>query len=275
MTASSASRPSSAKATAQPSFIMRPGVPCPDWSVVTSPVVKDAVLAMFESEHILNRWSGYSPAEDRVRAALLGLYAEQGRAPTIDVLAARARLDTAEARGQLAELRQRDLVVLSRDGERIIGAYPFTDRDTGQRVKLDGRTANAMCAVDALGVGAMLRRDIQIDSRCHRSGTAIRITTRDRGRAIAVARPETTVVWLSLRYEGGSAAHSLCTVTVFFATDDHLEAWHKDQPADMRGVRLSLAEALEAGRAIFGPSLAGIDARTGSAQRLDALSVGG
>jgi mercuric reductase len=274
MTASSASRPSSAKATALPSFIMRPGVSCPDWSVVTSPVVKDALLAMFESEHILNRWSGYSPAEDR-RAALLGLYAEQGRAPTIDALAARARLDTAEARGQLAELRQRDLVVLSRDRERIIGAYPFTDRDTGQRVKLDGRTVNAMCAVDALGVGAMLGRDVQIDSRCHRSGSAIRITTRDCGRAIAVAHPETTVVWLSLRYEGGSAAYSLCTVTVFFATDDHLEAWHKDQPADMRGLRLSLGEALEAGRAIFGPSLAGIDACTGSAQRLDALSVGG
>ena len=43
-----------------PSFTMRPGVSCPDWSVVQSPVVKDALLAMFEPEHILSRWSGYA-----------------------------------------------------------------------------------------------------------------------------------------------------------------------------------------------------------------------
>jgi mercuric reductase len=245
--------------TSLPSFVMRPGVTCPDLSAVTSPVVKDALLAMFEPEHILSRWSGYSPEEDHARTALLRLYAEQGRAPTIDALATRVGLDANEVQPLLVNLRRRDLIVLSRDGERIIGAYPFTDRDTGHRVKIDGRRANAMCAIDALGVGAMLGRDIEINSRCYRSGTAIRITTSDRGRALAVARPETTVVWQGLRYDGGSAALSLCTITAFFSTDDELEAWRKEQRADERGVRLSLTEALEAGRAIFEPSLAGIE----------------
>jgi mercuric reductase len=249
----------SASATSLPSFVMRPGVTCPDWSAVTSPVVKDALLAMFEPEHILSRRSGYSPAEDRVRSGLLRLYAEQGRAPTIDALAARAGLAANEVRPLLANLQQRDLVIFSRDGERIIGAYPFTDRDTGHRVKIDGRRVNAMCAVDALGVGAMLGRDILIDSRCYRSGTAIRTSTSDRGRALAVVRPETTVAWQGLRYDGGSAAFSLCTVTTFFSTDDELDAWRKEQRADDPGVRLSLTEALEAGRAIFEPSLAGVE----------------
>jgi mercuric reductase len=243
-----------------PSFTMRPGVSCPDWSAVTSPIVKDALLTMFEPEHILSRWSGYAPEEDRVRTTVLRLYAEQGRAPTLDSLAAAAQLAISDLRLQLARLKQRDLIVLSADGERILGAYPFTDRVTGHRITLDGRSVNAMCAVDALGVGAMLQRDIQIDSRCLHSGSAIRITTRDDGRLLADVQPRTTVVWLGLRYEGGAAAFSLCTVTAFFRTDDDLDAWRKDpQHAEQRGVRLTPNEALEAGRAIFQPSLMAAD----------------
>jgi mercuric reductase len=256
----SSEEPLATTAATLPIFVMRPGVTCPDWSVVTSPVVKDALLTMFEPEHILSRWSGYSSAEDHVRTALLTLYAEQGQAPTVAALAARTGLDAADVRSLLAALRQRDLVVLSGDGQRIIGAYPFTNRDTGHRVKLGSHTIKAMCAVDALGVGAMLGRDIQIDSRCFRSGTAIRVTTKAQGRALAAVRPDTTVVWMGLRYEGGTAAFSLCTVTAFFSADEHLDAWRNEQPADERGVRLSLTDALEAGRAIFEPTLAGVEA---------------
>ena len=74
------------------SYAMRPGVTFPDWSVVSSPVVKEALLAMVESDHVLSRWSGYDPATDRVRVALLQLYAEHGRAPTPGALAKRAAL---------------------------------------------------------------------------------------------------------------------------------------------------------------------------------------
>ncbi|MGH8030935.1 MAG: bifunctional organomercurial lyase/mercury(II) reductase MerBA [Luteimonas sp.] len=240
-----------------PRFAVRPGVMFPDWSAVTSPVVKDALLAMLESDHVLHRWSGYSSAVDHLRAALLELYAEDGRAPTFAALIARTGLTEATARPLLEDLGQRDLAVL--DGERIAGAYPFTDRDTGHQIRLDGRTVSAMCAVDALGVGAMLDRDIEIASRCRHCGTPIRITTRDRGRALADVEPRTAVAWLSTRYEGGCAANSLCTATAFFCTDDHLAAWHHDRPADAPGFRLSIAEALQAGRAIFGPSLAGLN----------------
>jgi mercuric reductase len=246
-----------ASATAPlPSFAVRPGVTFPDWSVVASPVVKDALLAMVGSDHVLNRWSGYEAGTDRVRVALLQLYAEHGRAPTPGALAAHTGLSETTIRPLLEELRRRDLVVL--DGDKIIGAYPFTDRDTGHRVTLGGRALNAMCAVDALGIGAMTDQDITIASRCRHCGEPIRITTKDRGRALADAAPATAVMWLSVRYEDGCAANSLCTATSFFCSDDHLAAWHQVQPADKPGFRLSIAEALEAGRAIFGPSLAGI-----------------
>ena len=241
-----------------PHYTVRPGVTFPDWSAARSPAVRDALLAMIGSDHVLNRWSGYDPATDRVRVALLRLYAEQGRAPSSDALAMRAELSETAVRPLLEELRRRDLVVL--DGDRIVGAYPFTDQDTGHRVTLDRRTLNAMCAVDALGIGAMTGHDIRVASRCRHCGTPIRITTQDRGRALADVAPTTAVVWLSVRYEGACAANSLCAKTAFLCSDDHLAAWRQARQSDEPGFRLSIEEALEAGRAIFGPSLAGVSA---------------
>jgi mercuric reductase len=241
-----------------PSFAVRPGVTIPDWSVVASSAVKEALMAMVGSDHVLKRWSGYDPAMDRVRVALLELYAENGRAPTASALAGRAGLREGTIQPLLIELRHRDLAVL--DGDKIVGAYPFTDGHTGHRVTLDGRTLNAMCAVDALGIGAMTNRDIAIGSRCRRCGTPIRIVTRDQGRALARVEPSTAVMWQSVHYDFACAANSLCATTAFFCSDGHLTAWRSARSADEPGFRLSIEEALEAGRALFGPSLAGLDA---------------
>ncbi len=238
-----------------PGFVLRPGATLPDWSVVTSRATKDALLALLKTDHVLHRWQGYTGAEDLVRRSLLRLYRERGRAPAVADLASLAGIGEADARKSLLRLRERDLVVLDAHGEVIEGAYPFTERDTGHRVTLDGQTVNAMCAVDALGVGDMCGCDIAIDSRCRSCSAPIRITTRDRGLALENVQPETVVVWLGLRYEGGCAARSLCTVTSFFCTDDHLDAWRREQSSDSIGAHLSIAEAFEAGRAIFRQSL--------------------
>jgi len=239
-----------------PSYAVRPGVTFPDWSAVTSPMVKNALQAMVGSDHVLDRWSGYHPATDQVRVALLELYAEGGRVPATDALAERTGLSETAIRPLLEELRRRDLVVLV--GDRIVGAYPFSDRNTGHRVTVDGRTLNAMCAVDALGIGAMTDRDIAIASRCRHCGAPIRITTRERGRALADVEPRTAVMWQSVRYEDACTASSLCATTAFFCSDDHLSAWRRERSADEPGFRLSIEEGLEAGRALFGPSLAGL-----------------
>ncbi len=247
-----------ASASATPaSYTVRPDVTFPDWSVVTSPTVQEALRVMVGSDHVFDRWSGYDPATDRVRVALLQLYAEEGRAPTPGALAKRAGLSETAVQPLLDELRRRDLVVL--DGERIIGAYPFTDRDTGHRVTLDGRILNAMCAVDALGIGAMTDRDIAIASPCRHCGAPIRIATRDQGQALADTEPGTAVMWQSVGYEGACAANSLCATTAFFCSDDHLSAWRRDRSAEEPGFRLSIEEGLQAGRALFGPSLAGLE----------------
>ncbi|MER9607566.1 bifunctional organomercurial lyase/mercury(II) reductase MerBA [Mesorhizobium sp. M0312] len=253
---SPAERRPSASATL-PAFVIRQAVTFPDWSVVSSPAVRDALQAMAGSDHVFHRWSGYDPITDRIRVALLQLYVEDGRAPVPATLAERTGLNEPTIWSQLEELRRRDMVVL--EGGRIVGAYPFSDRETGHRVTLDGYIVNAMCAVDALGIGAMTDRDISIASRCRHCGAPIRIVTQHRGRALADIEPTTAAMWQSVRYEGACAANSLCATTAFFCSDDHLSAWRRERSADEPGFRLSIEEGLEAGRALFGPSLAGLD----------------
>lgn len=243
---------------AMPGFPLRPDVTAPEWSVVTSPHAREALQTLLQSEHLLHRWNGYADGADRVRSAVLQLYAENGRAPRIEAVAERSGMSTATVQALLNELGARDLVVL--DGCRIIGAYPFTDADSGHRVTWDGQAANAMCAVDALGIGSMLGRETAIASRCRHCGAPIRIEVRDDGRRLALAEPEPAVVWLSARYEGCCASTSLRRETAFFCSNAHLEASRSKSRSDVPGWRLTIDEALQVGRAIFSPTLTGLEA---------------
>jgi mercuric reductase len=226
---------------------------------VSSPQAREALLATFAAIGIESMWRDYTPAEDDVRSTLLRLYAEQGRAPVIGDLARHAGVSESAIRSHLASLEARDLVVLDADGERIVGAYPWTDRATEHRVSLGEQTLNACCAIDALGVGAMYRRDVEIRSRCRACGAPVTIATSDRGRAVADVQPGSAVVWSGIRQTDGCAAGSICTVIAFFCDDAHLAAWRAEHHPEAPGFRLSIDEALQAGRAIFGPSLAGLE----------------
>src|SRR3546814_7694576 len=77
-----------------------------------------------------------------------------------------------------------------------------------------------MCAIDALGTGAMFGTDVVIESRCRACGGPIQIATRDRGIALDHVEPRSTLVWSGNRYEGACAATSLCTVIAFFCRSE-------------------------------------------------------
>jgi mercuric reductase len=238
-----------------PSYAVRPGVTIPDWSVVVSTAAERALRTLMETDHILRRWSGYTLAEDLARRAVLDFYRTHGHAPAISDLSSHLRIDVSVIRALLFRLRERDLVLFDAEKDMIVGAYPFTDRDTDHLVKLNGRDFNAMCAVDALGIGDMCRSDIQVASRCRMSLAPISIATRRHGREIETLQPQTAVVWLRLGYTGGCAASSLCAETAFFRSDDDLTAWRNTRHSDSPGIQLSIPEALEVGRAIFRKSL--------------------
>jgi mercuric reductase len=240
--------------TESPTFRLRPGVAFPDWSTVSSDAAREAVLALLELSDMGHRWGTYTDLEDRVRSAILRHFADRGHSPFVAALARATDLQSVEVERVVESLVARDLVV--REDGRIAGAYPFTERETEHRVTITGHVVHAMCAIDALGTGAMLGRDVDIDSRCRACGAAIRVATRDRGRTLAAVSPADTVVWSGIRYEGGCAASSICTAMAFFCSDAHLRAWLDARDPTAPGFRLSIGEALEVGRAIFGPALA-------------------
>jgi hypothetical protein len=239
---------------------IRPGVTFPDWSAVTSETVGAALAASFEAFGVAERWSGLDAAEDRVRRAVLEAYARTGHAPSIAQLARATGFTPSRTRDVLLALKDRDMVVLDPEGRAITGSYPFTERDTGHRVRLGDRVLNAMCAIDALGVGAMYGKDVKIASACGYCGTAIEIETRDAGRDLGRFAPESAIVWLGVEYADGCAATSLCTVMAYFCADQHLASWRAAERTDGTGFRLSMDEGLQAGKAIFMPLLAAASA---------------
>ncbi len=239
-----------------PVYTVRPGVVFPDWSRVRSRTARAALGAVLEVLDVEKRWgAGYEEALDRVRCAILETYARAGRAPSVAQLAAVTDRTREELEDLLRQLQERDLVVLD-DGEGIAGAYPFTERKTGHRVLLDRHALNAMCAIDALGAGAMVGRDIVIESSCRSCGTSIHVATRDDGTALQSYGPEGAVVWSGIAYDEGCAATSLCTVMAFFCSDAHLVSWRESNHPGLTGFRLSMDEAQQVGTAIFAPMLA-------------------
>lgn len=77
-------------------------------------------------------------------------------------MAASARIDL---RAVLGELIESDVVALDNAGE-FRAAYPFSPIPTAHQVAISaGPTVYAMCAIDALGISAMLGRPANISSR--------------------------------------------------------------------------------------------------------------
>jgi mercuric reductase len=233
---------------------LRTGVPFPDWSVVRSGSARATLVAMLEAAWDRRAWQGHTPAEDAVRRTIVQLYGELGHAPTPEEIARRCCMPSRPLRALLDRLASRDLVVL--EGERITGAYPLTDRPTEHQVGVEGQRLHAMCAIDALGVGAMYATSTVIESRCCLCRAPIHITAVDRGRRLETVLPAAAVVFASIGYRGGRAATSLCTTIAFFCGDAHLCQWRSAQPLDGPGFRLSIEEVFAVGKAIFGPVLA-------------------
>ncbi len=245
-----------AVADAQPEVCLRPGVGYPDWSAVDSNAVRGALGAMLGASDAARRWSGIAEPEDRVRRAVLDHYVDTGYPPSVARLTAATGLEPEDVRRVLGALAARDMITLGVSGVTITGAAPFTESDSPHTVFLGGHEINATSAIDALGAGVMCRRDVEIGSRCPACGGAIHLETRDRGAALGRVMPRKTVVWMgSDPVRDGAAAPSSPT-TAFFCERHHLAAWRRSAGASAEGVRLSLDEALQAAKALFGPLLA-------------------
>lgn len=222
----------------------------PDWTVVTTVAARQAVEGILAAGHYDSRFGGLEPDASRVLAHILRLYPQLGRSPSVQEIAAESALSMSSVLEHLAHLRMRDLVVLDPTGDRILGAYPFTEVVTGHSVIYDrtGSTLNTMCAIDALGAGAMCRDDIAIRSICRACGGAVLGRTDHHGMTLKQVTPAGAVVWVGLRESCGCAADTLCTELLLFCNDEHLAQWQADRGD---GYRLLPEEAFQVGKALF------------------------
>ena len=247
---------SEALTTAGSAVEIRPGVFRPDWSAVTRTAARRALNGRMTSRGgLLDRWSHRLEAdEDLVWRTILKLYADRGHPPELSDISAETGVATDRLPMLLRKLQSHDLVGLHPSSGHIKLAYPFTEAATGHRVELKEHILQALCAIDALGVAGMFGADVTVSSPCPQCGKVVCAKTRAEGRALHSVAPTGAVVWYDFANDG-SAAISCCPAIQFFCSDEHLQQWLSARTPRRSGISLTVDEALEVGRAIFGPVL--------------------
>jgi hypothetical protein len=119
---------------------------------------------------------------------------------------------------------------------------------------LTGAQADAavLIALDALSVGPMFNAEVEINSRCHITGTAI--TIHMQGGTLQEVRPSPDVrVGVRWQNPTACAAHSMCLEMVFLKDQPTALEW---QAGDTGNVSLfSLEDAVAFGAGFFTPLL--------------------
>lgn len=193
-----------------------------------------------------------SRREDAIRKAILKIFAEGGRAPSVDEVVQALALPPEDVLAGFRKLAAHDLIVWMADEARILAASPFSGVPTAHQVRIHGDTPlYAMCAIDALGIPYMLGQRASIRSACFFCGKPVRVEVQER--VLEKTDPPTIGVWFSER-EGCCVAEARCPLRNFFCHESYLQAWHATIP-DERGSGLSIVEALERGKAMFGELL--------------------
>jgi hypothetical protein len=185
----------------------------------------------------------------RVHRALIEAVLATGELPPLDELSARAGVATADLPGRLAILAAADYLALDAAG-RVACLYPFSPSPTPHVVRLDGQQRHAMCAIDALGIAAMLGRTIEIEGSCGDCGTLVRLAVNPG--AVTRAEPAETVV-LARRGGDEPACETCCPVTLFACGPAHGTALAARLPET---AVIPLDEALGRGESIFADFLA-------------------
>jgi hypothetical protein len=210
-----------------------------------------------------------APAEGGLRAVhqqVLRSFAATGRPLAAAGLAEIAARYATTAGAVLAALHAADFLRLDAGGQ-IRTAYPFSAVPTAHLVDLDGGPrVHAMCAIDALGVAAMIHAAVTIISADPRTGEPVTITVHADGQT-AAWQPPTAVVFSGWHTSGEpcdalpdapaipAAADVSCGYVNFFTSNASAAAWASDHP-QVTGEILDQAAALRLGTAIFGPLLA-------------------
>lgn len=193
-----------------------------------------------------------SPHARRLQLLVLSQFADTGNPPRRADLIRSANKHGTDPEAALAELAERDVVLFDAAGE-VRAAYPFSPTPTTIRVSWDGGpSAYAMCAIDALGMSAMLDRPVVITA-----------AEPDTGRRVTVEVDHDHAQWTpatAVVYNGAiddpccPSADRTCGHINFFTSADAAADWAARHPS-VSGMVLEQPLALAAGIAEFATML--------------------
>lgn len=181
---------------------------------------------------------------------VLRRFAATGTAPTPADLAEVAARGGADPVAALRRLAGNDLIAVD-DAGRLIAAYPFSPTPTPHIVNLDGVRVYAMCAIDALGIPAMLARDATITSADPQTGQPVAVTVTA---GHASFDPHQSVVVYAASGSSGRSVDTCCSTINFFANTASAQTWIGSHPS-LAATVLNQQDAIALGRNIFGPLL--------------------
>ena len=218
------------------------------------------------------------PAEGGMRAVhqqVLRSFAATGHAPPAADLAETAARYGTTADAALAALHGGDYLQLGPGGQ-IRAAYPFSGVATPHLVDIDGGArAHAMCAIDALGMAAMLGTGVTITSADPVTGEPVTVTVGADGKS-ATWQPASAVVFNGRLISGEAcgpgpspgpaSAEVCCGYMNFFGTRASAAAWAAAHP-EIMGQILGQDAALRLGVDIFGRLLEGSEGRSDGPDR--------
>jgi Alkylmercury lyase len=196
------------------------------------------------------RTHGLSDPERALYHWVLSRFAERGR-PSGAELRARSLELGLEPTLATAAFAREDLVDLDSAGE-IAVAYPFSGRPTRHQVELAaGHEVDAMCAIDALGMAAMLAQPVKVRSSDPTTGEQIIVQVEPDGDA--EWRPDEAVVLAGSLCDGPNY-QGCCGVLNFFSSRASAEDY-LTKHEDVQGRLISIPDAIAAGTAVFGEAL--------------------
>jgi hypothetical protein len=188
---------------------------------------------------------------ERLRRALVdGIFepwTRVGRAPTPAEFAQRLQLPPADADRLLDRLQACGELVGSGilrvpESELIAVAWPLANVPTGITVTVQGgKPAFARCAIDALGVAQMMRKQTVVEAQARDNGARLRVVVD--GDQVTSAEPPGVVV---VKGKG-------CDNMSFFSSQRAAAAWQKANGGE--GELFTLAQAVQRGAKIFGDPL--------------------
>lgn len=210
---------------------------------------------LLELGEVLSAWRRqavpFDHVEREVHQAILRAFAATGRAPALSELEAGTGAAGRPISEVLSALHEVDAIRLDTDGD-IAVAYPFSNRPTRHRVRIADRVdVYAMCAIDALGISAMLGHDTRIESFDVTSGERITVSMTSEE---ATWEPNQAVVFVGAAAGGGPSSDCCCDYLNFFTDDAAAEAWSAAHPR-IPGQVLNQRQAVDLAIRLFQPLL--------------------